>query len=83
MEQPTASVTVKSTVPPSGTPETVSWPPLDTTKTSGVPSPLLVIVKFVPSTRAFPPFKPMITSVEGTPGSSQLMRLLNDISGLK
>ena len=70
IEHPRASVTVRSTVPPSGTPERITWSPLPAIVVFNVPSPLFVIVKFVPSTKAFPPVKVIVTSVEGAALSS-------------
>ena len=61
IEQPTASVITRSTVPPFVITERPTMAPLAGVVVLKAPSALFVIVKFVPSTKAFPPEKVNVT----------------------
>ena len=83
IEQPTASVMTRSTIPPFGMPERTTVAPLAGAVVLKDPSALFVIVKLVPSTKALPPEKVKVTCVVGIELLSHSIILLYEISGLK
>ena len=83
IEQPTASVINKSTLPPLGMPERTTVAPFAGDVVLKVPSALFIMVKFVPSTSALPPEKAKVTCVVGVEELSHSIILLYEISGLK